>query len=127
MKRKRLRLRRVIVTLVISLVLTYTIAGNTQIVEVQAKENLSSAGKVVNANGTSIEENGIQQIKTFVNEVEKTKGFVVYANVLDRTNHIEGNISVNDISAGNVNIVLQNVSEKSSTDYSYIGNSNAGI
>lgn len=83
--------------------------------------------KVINANGTSVTPDAANRIKSFISEIDKTKGFVVYANQLDRTNHIEVNISVNDVTAEGVNIVLQNVREKNVTDYSYIGASNVGI
>lgn len=124
---KRRRLRRIIATMITSIVITYTMTGVSSITQVHAEENSACMRKVINANGTSVTPDAANRIKSFISEIDKTKGFVVYANQLDRTNHIEVNISVNDVTAEGVNIVLQNVREKNVTDYSYIGASNVGI
>lgn len=120
MKRNRKRLGRLMEMLVISLTLVCTIGQHSQIAA-------AVAGKFVNTQGTNISESEIQKVEAFVNEVDKTQGFAVYANTLDRTNHIEGNIYVNNATSGGVNITVQNVDETDTDDYSYVGTSNGGI
>ena len=87
----------------------------------------TTQNKVVDAAGVELSEEETQKINELLESIEKTEGVVVYANELDRTNHIEGNIAVNTVTAGNVNVVLGDVPENEKSDTSYVGESNGGI
>ena len=67
-----------------------------------------------------------EKIQKLVNSIKSTEKFGVYANKIDRTNHIEGNVYANEV-ADSSNFVLTRVSEKQEGDFSYIGKSDESI
>ena len=83
--------------------------------------------KIVDASGNEVSKEDAKKIDDLLKSLEKAEGFAIYGEELDRTNHIEGNISVNDITAGYINITTNQVTEKTDGDYSYVGNTNGGI
>ena len=89
--------------------------------------NSSEAKKVVDAAGVELSEEETQKINDLLESIEKTEGFVVYADTIDRTNHIEGNVCVNEVNSYGANIVLNRVTEVEEGDYSYVGDSNGEI
>ena len=67
-----------------------------------------------------------EKIQKLLNSIKSTEKFGVYANKIDRTNHIEGNVYANEV-ADSSNFVLTRVSEKQEGDFSYIGKSDESI
>ena len=93
----------------------------------QSSEEEKVTSKIVDASGNEVSKEDAKKIDDLLKSLEKTEGFAIYGEELDRTNHIEGNISVNDITAGYINITTNQVTEKTDGDYSYVGNTNGGI
>ena len=90
--------------------------------------NPTTSKKYVDSEGNALSEDEANKIQDLLDSIKKTEGFVVYANELDETNHIEGNIAVNKAThSGSTNIVITRVNEKQEDDYSYVGESNNGI
>lgn len=67
-----------------------------------------------------------EKVQKLLNSIKSTEKFGVYANKIDRTNHIEGNVYANEV-ADSSNFVLTRVSEKQEGDFSYIGKSDESI
>ena len=90
--------------------------------------NPTTSKKYVDSEGNALSEDEANKIQDLLDSIKKTEGFVVYADELDETNHIEGNIAVNKAThSGSTNIVITRVNEKQENDYSYVGESNNGI
>ena len=90
--------------------------------------NPTTSKKYVDSEGNALSEDEANKIQDLLDSIKKTEGFVVYADELDETNHIEGNIAVNKAThSGSTNIVITRVNEKQEDDYSYVGESNNGI
>ena len=68
----------------------------------------------------------LNKIHTFLNLLKTTKVCVVYANEIARTNHIEGNIIVNNVNVP-TSLVITRVKDLNPDDYSYVGNTTASI
>jgi len=86
----------------------------------------SNSNKYFDSAGKELSSAEIANIQKLLSSIKKTERFVVYANKIDRTNHIEGNVFVNEVEAS-TNLVITRVSEKQADDYSYVGKSTVPI
>ena len=86
----------------------------------------SNSNKYFDSAGKELSPVEIANIQKLLSSIKKTERFVVYANKIDRTNHIEGNVFVNEVEAS-TNLVITRVSEKQADDYSYVGKSTVPI
>lgn len=86
----------------------------------------TTSSKYVDATGNSLSTSEASKVQTLLSSIKKTEGFVVYANNIDRTNHIEGNICVNSVTTS-TNLVITRVGEKKPGDFSYVGSSTSPI
>lgn len=75
--------------------------------------------KVVDSAGNSLDVESKNAVNDLLKAIEIAEGFSVYAEEIDQTNHIEGNVCVNK--TNEINIVLNRVFEKIESDYSYAG------
>lgn len=127
--------KRCLLTFLSFLLLITVIASQTAITKVirTTSAKTISAGttqnnkiKYVDSSGNALSSAEINKIHTFLNLLKTTKGCVVYANEIARTNHIEGNIIVNNVNVP-TSLVITRVKELNPGDYSYIGNTTASI
>lgn len=127
--------KRCLLTFLSFLLLITVIASQTSITKVirTASAETISAGttqnnkiKYVNSSGNALSSAEINKIHTFLNLLKTTKGCVVYANEIARTNHIEGNIIVNNVNVP-TSLVITRVKDLNPDDYSYVGNTTASI
>ena len=86
----------------------------------------TASSKYVDVTGSSLSTSEASKIQSLLSLIKKTEGFVVYANNIDRTNHIEGNICVNSVTTS-TNLVITRVGEKKDGDFSYVGSSTSSI
>ena len=86
----------------------------------------SNSNKYFDSVGKELSSVEIANIQKLLSSIKKTERFVVYANKIDRTNHIEGNVFVNEVEAS-TNLIITRVSEKQADDYSYVGKSTVPI
>ena len=86
----------------------------------------TASSKYVDVTGSSLSTSDASKVHSLLNSIKKTEGFVVYANNIDRTNHIEGNVCVSRVTTSS-NFVLTRVGEKKTGDYSYVGSSTSPI
>lgn len=127
--------KRCLLTFLPFLLLITVIASQTAITKVirTASAETISAGtthtnkiKYVDSGGNTLSSAEINKIHTFLNLLKTTKGCVVYANEIARTNHIEGNIIVNNVNVP-TSLVITRVKDLNPDDYSYVGNTAASI
>ena len=127
--------KRCLLTFLPFLLLITVIASQTAITKVirTASAETISAGtthtnkiKYVDSGGNTLSSAEINKIHTFFNLLKTTKGCVVYANEIARTNHIEGNIIVNNVNVP-TSLVITRVKDLNPDDYSYVGNTAASI
>ena len=127
--------KRCLLTFLPFLLLITVIASQTAITKVirTASAETISAGtthtnkiKYVDSGGNTLSSAEINKIHTFFNLLKTTKGCVVYANEIARTNHIEGNIIVNNVNVP-TSLVITRVKDLNPDDYSYVGNTTASI
>lgn len=127
--------KRCLLTFLSFLLLITVIASQTAITKVirTASAETISAGttqnnkiKYVDSSGNALSSAEINKIHTFFNLLKTTKGCVVYANEIARTNHIEGNIIVNNVNVP-TSLVITRVKDLNPDDYSYVGNTTASI
>lgn len=127
--------KRCLLTFLPFLLLITVIASQTAITKVirTASAETISAGtthtnkiKYVDSGGNTLSSAEINKIHTFLNLLKTTKGCVVYANEIARTNHIEGNIIVNNVNVP-TSLVITRVKDLNPDDYSYVGNTTASI
>lgn len=127
--------KRCLLTFLSFLLLITVIASQTAITKVirTASAETISAGttqnnkiKYVDSSGNALSSVEINKIHTFLNLLKTTKGCVVYANEIARTNHIEGNIIVNNVNVP-TSLVITRVKDLNPDDYSYVGNTTASI
>lgn len=127
--------KRCLLTFLPFLLLITVIASQTAITKVirTASAETISAGtthtnkiKYVDSGGNTLSSAEINKIHTFLNLLKTTKGCVVYANEIARTNHIEGNIIVNNVNVP-TSLVITRVKNLNPDDYSYVGNTTASI
>ena len=86
----------------------------------------TASSKYVDVTGSSLSTSEASKVQSLLSLIKKTEGFVVYANNIDRTNHIEGNICVNSVTTS-TNLVITRVEEKKTGDFSYVGSSTSPI
>lgn len=86
----------------------------------------NNSNKYFDSAGKELSPVEIANIQKLLSSIKKTERFVVYANKIDWTNHIEGNVFVNEVEAS-TNLVITRVSEKQADDYSYVGKSTVPI
>lgn len=86
----------------------------------------TASSKYVDVTGSSLSTSEASKVQSLLSLIKKTEGFVVYANNIDRTNHIEGNICVNSVTTS-TNLVITRVGEKKTGDFSYVGVSTSPI
>lgn len=127
--------KRCLLTFLPFLLLITVIVSQTAITKVirTASAETISAGttqnnkiKYVDSSGNALSSTEINKIHTFLNSLKTTKGCVVYANEIARTNHIEGNIIVNNVNVP-TSLVITRVKELNHDDYSYVGNTTSPI
>ena len=127
--------KRCLLTFLPFLLLITVIASQTAITKVirTASAETISVGtthtnkiKYVDSGGNTLSSAEINKIHTFLNLLKTTKGCVVYANEIARTNHIEGNIIVNNVNVP-TSLVITRVKDLNPDDYSYVGNTAASI
>lgn len=127
--------KRCLLTFLSFLLLITVIASQTAITKVikTASAETISAGtthtnkiKYVDSGGNTLSSDKINKIQNFLNLLKTTKGCVVYANEIARTNHIEGNIIVNNVNVP-TSLVITRVKDLNPDDYSYVGNTTASI
>lgn len=127
--------KRCLLTFLPFLLLITVIVSQTAITKVIRTANAEtiSAGtthnnkiKYVDSSGNALSSAEINKIHTFFNSLKTTKGCVVYANEIARTNHIEGNIIVNNVNVP-TSLVITRVKDLNPDDYSYVGNTTASI
>lgn len=127
--------KRCLLTFLPFLLLITVIVSQTAITKVirTASAETISAGttqnnkiKYVDSSGNALSSTEINKIHTFLNSLKTTKGCVVYANEIARTNHIEGNIIVNNVNVP-TSLVITRVKDLNPDDYSYVGNTTASI
>ena len=82
--------------------------------------------KYVDAAGQELSDEEAKKVDQLLDAIKDTEGYAIYADELDRTNHIEGNIYVNKAST-DTNIVISRVGELDDLDKSHIGESSSGI
>ena len=104
----------------------------TKVIRTTSAETISASTtqnkkiKYVDSSGNALSSVEINKIHTFLNLLKTTKGCVVYANEIARTNHIEGNIIVNNVNVP-TSLVITRVKDLNPDDYSYVGNTTASI
>lgn len=127
--------KRCLLTFLSFLLLITVIASQTAITKVirtTSAETISAGTtqnnkiKYVDSSGNALSSVEINKIHTFLNLLKTTKGCVVYANEIARTNHIEGNIIVNNVNVP-TSLVITRVKGLNPDDYSYVGNTTASI
>lgn len=127
--------KRCLLTFLSFLLLITVITSQTAITKIIKTANAEtiSAGttqnnkiKYVDSSGNALSSAEINKIHTFLNLLKTTKGCVVYANEIARTNHIEGNIIVNNVNVP-TSLVITRVKDLNPDDYSYVGNTTASI
>ena len=127
--------KRCLLTFLSFLLLITVIASQTAITKVirtTSAETISAGTtqnnkiKYVDSSGNALSSAEINKIHTFLNLLKTTKGCVVYANEIARTNHIEGNIIVNNVNVP-TSLVITRVKDLNPDDYSYVGNTTASI
>ena len=127
--------KRCLLTFLSFLLLITVIASQTAITKVirtTSAETISAGTtqnnkiKYVDSSGNALSSVEINKIHTFLNLLKTTKGCVVYANEIARTNHIEGNIIVNNVNVP-TSLVITRVKDLNPDDYSYVGNTTASI
>lgn len=127
--------KRCLLTFLSFLLLITVIASQTAITKVirtTSAETISAGTtqnnkiKYVDSSGNALSSIEINKIHTFLNLLKTTKGCVVYANEIARTNHIEGNIIVNNVNVP-TSLVITRVKDLNPDDYSYVGNTTASI
>lgn len=127
--------KRCLLTFLSFLLLITVIASQTAITKVirtTSAETISAGTtqnnkiKYVDSSGNALSSIEINKIHTFLNLLKTTKGCVVYANEIARTNHIEGNIIVNNVNVP-TSLVITRVKNLNPDDYSYVGNTTASI
>lgn len=127
--------KRCLLTFLSFLLLITVVVSQTAITKVirTASAETISAGtthtnkiKYVDSGGNTLSSAEINKIHTFLNLLKTTKGCVVYANEIARTNHIEGNIIVNNVNVP-TSLVITRVKDLNPDDYSYVGNTTASI
>ena len=127
--------KRCLLTFLSFLLLITVIASQTAITKVirtTSAETISASItqnkkiKYVDSSGNALSSAEINKIHTFLNLLKTTKGCVVYANEIARTNHIEGNIIVNNVNVP-TSLVITRVKNLNPDDYSYVGNTTASI
>ena len=127
--------KRCLLTFLSFLLLITVIASQTAIAKVirtTSAETISAGTtqnnkiKYVDSSGNALSSIEINKIHTFLNLLKTTKGCVVYANEIARTNHIEGNIIVNNVNVP-TSLVITRVKDLNPDDYSYVGNTTASI
>lgn len=127
--------KRCLLTFLSFLLLITVIASQTAITKVirtTSAETISASTtqnnkiKYVDSSGNALSSVEINKIHTFLNLLKTTKGCVVYANEIARTNHIEGNIIVNNVNVP-TSLVITRVKDLNPDDYSYVGNTTASI
>lgn len=127
--------KRCLLTFLPFLLLITVIASQTAITKVirtTSAETISASItqnkkiKYVDSSGNALSSAEINKIHTFLNLLKTTKGCVVYANEIARTNHIEGNIIVNNVNVP-TSLVITRVKNLNPDDYSYVGNTTASI
>ena len=127
--------KRCLLTFLSFLLLITVIASQTAITKVirtTSAETISASTtqnnkiKYVDSSGNALSSAEINKIHTFFNSLKTTKGCVVYANEIARTNHIEGNIVVNNVNVP-TSLVITRVKDLNPDDYSYVGNTTASI
>ena len=127
--------KRCLLTFLPFLLLITVIVSQTAITKVIRTANAEtiSAGtthnnkiKYVDSSGNALSSAEINKIHTFFNSLKTTKGCVVYANEIARTNHIEGNIIVNNVNVP-TSLAITRVKDLNPDDYSYVGNTTASI
>ena len=127
--------KRCLLTFLSFLLLITVIASQTAITKVirtTSAETISASTtqnkkiKYVDSSGNALSSVEINKIHTFLNLLKTTKGCVVYANEIARTNHIEGNIVVNNVNVP-TSLVITRVKDLNPDDYSYVGNTTASI
>ena len=127
--------KRCLLTFLSFLLLITVIASQTAITKVirtTSAETISAGTtqnnkiKYVDSSGNALSSAEINKIHTFLNLLKTTKGCVVYANEIARTNHIEGNIIVNNVNVP-TSLVITRVKNLNPDDYSYVGNTTASI
>ena len=127
--------KRCLLTFLSFLLLITVIASKTAIAKVirtTSAETISAGTthtnkiKYVDSGGNTLSSAEINKIHTFLNLLKTTKGCVVYANEIARTNHIEGNIIVNNVNVP-TSLVITRVKDLNPDDYSYVGNTTASI
>ena len=127
--------KRCLLTFLSFLLLITVIASQTAITKVirtTSAETISASItqnkkiKYVDSSGNALSSAEINKIHTFLNLLKTTKGCVVYANEIARTNHIEGNIIVNNVIVP-TSLVITRVKNLNPDDYSYVGNTTASI
>ena len=127
--------KRCLLTFLSFLLLITVIASKTAIAKVirtTSAETISAGTtqnnkiKYVDSSGNALSSIEINKIHTFLNLLKTTKGCVVYANEIARTNHIEGNIIVNNVNVP-TSLVITRVKDLNPDDYSYVGNTTASI
>ena len=57
----------------------------------------TASSKYVDVTGSSLSTSDASKALDLLNSLKKTEGFVVYANNIDRTNHIKGNVCVSSV------------------------------
>ena len=92
-------------------------------VEEDSADDVATENKVVTAAGAVIDEAKAEIVNKFLEEIEVTDDFVVYADEYSTSTHIDGNIAVNELNSDIQAIKTDNVTEGEDT-YSYIGESN---
>ena len=127
--------KRCLLTFLSFLLLITVVVSQTAITKVirTASAETISAGtthtnkiKYVDSGGNTLSSDKINKIQNFLNLLKTTKGCVVYANEIARTNHIEGNIIVNNVNVP-TSLVITRVKDLNPDDYSYVGNTTASI
>ena len=127
--------KRCLLTFLSFLLLITVVVSQTAITKVirTASAETISAGtthtnkiKYVDSGGNTLSSDKINKIQNFLNLLKTAKGCVVYANEIARTNHIEGNIIVNNVNVP-TSLVITRVKELNPDDYSYVGNTTASI
>lgn len=127
--------KRCLLTFLSFLLLITVIASQTAITKVirttsaetiYAGTTQNNKIKYVDSSGNALSSAEINKIHTFLNLLKTTKGCVVYANEIARTNHIEGNIIVNNVNVP-TSLVITRVKDLKPNDYSYVGNTTASI
>ena len=91
-----------------------------------SNSDIQSTPKYVDAASNELSEEEAKKVDQLLDAIKDTEGYAIYADELDRTNHIEGNIYVNKAST-DTNIVISRVGEIDDLDKSHIGESDAGI